>query len=85
MAGIFDNQSPRYFAAHYRKEGIINQEDVLEKFIWFLEDEDTGFTPKQTKQIKAAVDQFLNRDMEKICQGENEMLKAWIKAATGQN
>ena len=85
MAGIFDNQSPRYFAAHYRKEEIINQEDILDKFIWFLEDEDSGFTPEQIKQIKAAVDQFLDRDMEKACQGENEMLKAWIKAATGQN
>ena len=58
MAGLFDNRSTRYFVAHYRKEETINQEDVLEKFIWFLEDEDTGFTPKQTKQIKAAVDQL---------------------------
>ena len=84
MAGTFDNTSLRYYVAQYRKDETIKKETILEDFVWFLEDESQEVTPKQIKQIKAYIDKFLNRDMEKVTQGEEEMLKNWIKASKDQ-
>lgn len=72
--------SPVYAVRHWRKTSA--EEENLEDFLFWLEyDSESPDIGKETiKSIKAMIDQYLGRDMQKIEQGERELLDAWIKA-----
>lgn len=68
-----------------------NREDVLQEFMDFIVKEIEGETEKEEKKIKEALkifkqamDLYLNQDMKKIAQGEQELLSRWIESTTGE-
>lgn len=78
-------QTTLYAVRHWRKTS--EAEETLEDFLFWLEyDAESPDVGKETiNSIKALIDQYLGRDMQKIAQGERELLDAWIKASTIEN
>ncbi len=74
--------SPVYAVRHWRKAGTA--EETLDDFLFWLEydyDTDNEAVQFYLPNIKALIDEYLGRDMQKIKQGERQLLDAWIKAA----
>ncbi len=78
--------SPVYAVRHWRKTGTA--EETLDEFLFWLEydmDSPDTTSAEELKSIKALIDEYLGRDMQKIKQGERQLLDAWIRAAQGVN
>lgn len=74
-------QTTLYAVRHWRKTS--EAEEALDDFILWLEidSESPDIGADSIRDIKALIDAYLHRDMQKIEQGEQELLDAWIKAS----
>lgn len=67
------------------------REDVIQEFFDFLASDVIADDEKEEKKIKSALKVikealplFLNMDMNKVKQGEQELLAKWIKSVKGE-
>lgn len=67
-----------YLVTHWRN----NQQtaDIFDNFLFWLEYDSPEDNQEELDRITVLVNEFLGRDMNKIRQGEQEMLDRWIKA-----
>lgn len=77
------NNKQREAVAIYRKPEQEVKEDVMNDFLSYLKyDHDEELTQDQLANLTTLINAFLGVDMEKVKQGEKEMLQRWIN---GQN
>lgn len=73
-------ESPVFAAKHWRNKPQ-EVEDALEDFLYWMEYDREEETPLfEFENIRALIDEYLGIDPEKIKQGEQELMQAWIKA-----
>ena len=76
-------ESSKYAALHWRNFPE-KQVETLEDFLFWLEYDCEDFPESELNKVKALVNEYLGRDMNKIKTGESELLAQWIKATKKQ-